>query len=116
MDRLACVEIRDFPLQLLRKREPGFEGRPAAVVEADKPQARILWLDELARARGILPGMRYAAGLALSADLCAGVVPPREIGMGVRLVTEGKDGRGKAHVRAHFGPACATVNRPHDVL
>jgi len=87
MDRIACVEIRDFPLQLLRKREPGFQGRPTAVVEADKPQARLLWVDERARACGILPGMRYAAGLALSSGLCAGVVPPREIEEGVRAVT-----------------------------
>lgn len=88
MNRLACVEIRDFPLQLLLKREPGWAGRPVAVVETDRPQARILWLDERARACGILPGMRYAAGLALSSDLCAGVVSAREIEAGVRAVTE----------------------------
>ncbi|MCK6461845.1 MAG: DNA polymerase Y family protein, partial [Planctomycetes bacterium] len=86
MSRLACVEIRDFPLQLLLKREPAFQGRPAAVVEADRPQARILWADERARACGILPGMRYAAGLALASDLCAGVVTAREIEEGVREV------------------------------
>ncbi|HEX5136262.1 MAG TPA: DNA polymerase Y family protein [Planctomycetota bacterium] len=86
MSRLACVEIRDLPLQLLLRREPGFSGRPAVVVEADRPQARILWADERARAHGILPGMRYAAGLALASDLCAGVVPPREIEAGVRDV------------------------------
>lgn len=88
MSRLACVEVRDFPLQLLRKREPAFEGRPTAVVEADRPQARILWADERARACGILPGMRYAAGLALASDLCAGVVTTREIEEGVRQVTK----------------------------
>jgi len=89
MSRLACVEIRDFPLQLLLKREPGFPGRPAAVVEADRPQAKILWLNEQARACGILPGMRYAAGLALASDLCAGVVSPREIEEAVQQVTKG---------------------------
>jgi protein ImuB len=85
---IACVEIRDFPLQLLLKREPGFAGRPAAVVEADRPQARILWADDRAREKGVLPGMRYAAGLALASDLCAGVVAPREIEEGVRDITE----------------------------
>lgn len=83
MSRLACVEIRDFPLQLLLKREPAFQGRPVAVVEADRPQARILWADERARACGILPGMRYAAGLALASHLCAGVVTAQEIEKGV---------------------------------
>jgi protein ImuB len=88
MSRLACVEIRDFPLELLLKREPGFKGHPAVVVEADRPQARILWADERARACGILPGMRYAAGLALASDLCAGVVTPQEIGKGVLEVVK----------------------------
>ena len=83
---IACVEIRDFPLQLLLKREPGFRDRPAAVVEADRPQALILWADDRARAKGILPGMRYAAGLALASDLCAGVVPLREVEEAVREV------------------------------
>lgn len=86
MSRLACIEIRDFPLQLLLKRERGFAGRPVVVVEADRAQARILWADDRARARGILPGMRYAAGLALASDLCAGVVTPNEIGEGVRKI------------------------------
>ncbi len=86
MNRLACVEIRDFPLQLLLKREPGFLDRPVAVVEADRPQARLLWIDERARKKGILPGMRYTSGLALASDLCAGVVPAREIEEGVREV------------------------------
>jgi protein ImuB len=58
------------------------------VVEADRPQARILWADERARAKGILPGMRYAAGLALASDLCVGVVQPREIEEGVHEVTK----------------------------
>jgi len=88
MSRLACVEIRDFPLQLLRKRERGFQGRPTAVVEADRPQARLLWVDDRARECGILPGMRYAAGLALASDLCAGVVTAREIEEGVRRVAK----------------------------
>jgi protein ImuB len=87
VDRLACIDLRAFPLQLLLRREPKWTQRPAAVVEADKPQARILWLNEHARECGILPGMRYSTGLALSADLCAGVVLKSEIERGVQLVT-----------------------------
>ena len=86
MDRRACIDLPAFPLQLLLRREPLWTELPAAVVEQDKPQARILWLNEHARRSGILPGMRYAAGLALASDLCAGVVCDKEIKKGVALV------------------------------
>ena len=66
MDRLACIDLFAFPLQLLFRRHPEWASKPAAVVEADKPQARILWLNEAARTQGVLPGMRYAAGLSLA--------------------------------------------------
>ena len=88
MDRLACIDLKAFPLQLLLQREPAWVELPAAVVKEDKPQAPILWLNERARACGILPGMRYAAGLALAADLCAGVVSQRDIERGVNAVTQ----------------------------
>ena len=77
--RLACIDIKAFPLQLLLRRERGWRDRPAAVVAQDKPNAKILWLNEKAREAGILPGMRYAAALGLSAELCAGVVEEKEI-------------------------------------
>jgi protein ImuB len=49
------------------------------VVEHDKPQGKILWVNERARACRILPGMRYIAGLSLDAGLRAAEVPPRDI-------------------------------------
>ncbi|MHC4972267.1 MAG: Y-family DNA polymerase [Planctomycetota bacterium] len=88
MDRLACIDLKAFPLQLLLKREPAWAEKPVAVVEADKPNARIRWLNERARECGILPGMRYAAGLALAADLCAGVVSEADIEKGVASVAK----------------------------
>ena len=88
MDRLACIDIVAFPLQLLLRREPDWKQRPVAVVEEDKPQARILWLNERARECAILPGMRYSAGLALSSELCAGVVAAEEIEKGIALVAK----------------------------
>jgi protein ImuB len=48
-------------------------------VESDKPQAEILWVNERARASGIRPGMRYAAGLSLAGDLRAAPIPEAEI-------------------------------------
>ena len=88
MDRLACIDLKAFPLQLLLRREPGWRDRPAAVVARDKPNAKILWLNEKARDCGILPGMRYAAGLGLSADLCAGVIEQKEITRAIDAIVE----------------------------
>ena len=83
MDRMACVELPAFPLQLLLKRHPGWVDRPVAVVDRDKPQGVVLWVNELARAAGVRGGMRYAAGLSLARTLHAGEVPPADIEQGV---------------------------------
>jgi protein ImuB len=74
VDRLACVDLPAFPLQLLRRSHPEWAGLPAAVVDEDRPQGRILWACEQARQAGVLPGLRYAQALALASGLRAGVV------------------------------------------
>ena len=66
MDRMACIDLPAFPLQLLLRRHPEWREHPAAVVDADKPQGVILWVNEHARSMRIRPGMRYAAGLSLA--------------------------------------------------
>ena len=86
MDRLACVDLPAFPLQLLLRRHPEWCELPAVVVAEDKPQAFILWVNERARQSKILPGQRYAHALGLSRDLRAGVVTEREIEQGTWLV------------------------------
>ena len=83
MDRMACVELPAFPLQLLLQRHPDWAGRPVAVVDRDKPQGVILWVNEHARACRIRTGMRYGAGLSLARTLHAGEMPPAEIERGV---------------------------------
>src|SRR5688572_25627491 len=74
MARLACVDLCAFPLQLLSRQHPEWAEFPVAVVEADKPQAKVLWACERARGLGVLPGQRYAHALGLCVGLCAGVV------------------------------------------
>jgi len=74
LDRLACLELPAFALQLLGVLNPDWKGKAAAVVERDSPQAQVTHANELARAAGVLPGTRYAAALGLCADLCAGVI------------------------------------------
>ena len=86
MDRMACVELPAFPLQLLLKRHPGWTDRPVAVVDRDKPQGVILWVNEQARAARIRIGMRYSAGLSLAHTLHAGEVPCADIERGVSAI------------------------------
>ena len=88
MDRMACVELPAFPLQLLLRRHPDWEGRPVAVVDRDKPQGVILWANEAAQEARIRTGMRYSAGLSLARTLHAGEVPPAEIEREVAALAE----------------------------
>lgn len=79
MERLACVDLPEFPLQLLLARHPEWQRLPAAVVAQDKPQGEILWVSPEARAAGVLPGMRYAQGLSLATGLRAAEVTTAEV-------------------------------------
>ena len=88
MDRMACVELPAFPLQLLLQRHPDWAGRPVAVIDRDKPQGVILWVNEHARACRIRTGMRYGAGLSLARTLHAGEVSPAEVERGVAALAD----------------------------
>ena len=88
MDRMACVELPAFPLQLLLKRHPDWVDRPVAVVDRDKPQGVILWVNEQARAARIRTGMRYSAGLSLAHTLHAGEAPPADVEQGVAAIVD----------------------------
>ena len=88
VDRTACINIRALPLQLLMRRHPEWRQRPVAVVEQEKPQSPILWVNSAAAGAGIRPGMRYASGLSLDRGLCAGTVSEEEIESAVREVHE----------------------------
>ena len=85
---MACVELPEFPLQLLLKRHPDWAGRPAAVVDRDKPQGVILRVNEEARAARIRTGMRYSAALSLAHTLHAGEVPTADVEQGVAAIAE----------------------------
>ncbi|MDP8223101.1 MAG: DNA polymerase Y family protein [Candidatus Lernaella stagnicola] len=83
MDRLACVNLPELPLQLLLREHPEWRGLPAAVVAHDRPQGVIRFVSREARARGILPGMSFAQGLSLTVDLRAAVMPAENVREGV---------------------------------
>ena len=86
VDRMACINLPVFPIQLLLRRHPDWHNRPVAVVDYDKPQGTVLCLNERAMALRVRPGMRYAAGLSLARDLRAAVVPGPEIDKAVAMV------------------------------
>ena len=88
MDRLACVDVPELPLQLLLQKKPEWADHPVAVVAEDKPQGLILWVNEAARRHRILPGQRYATALALSRELRAAYVPPGDTESGVKILLE----------------------------
>ncbi len=79
MPRMACVDLPAFALQLLQRRRPDWREFPVAVVDSDRPQGLVLQVNQRARARRILPGMRYGAALALARDLRAAAVPQDEV-------------------------------------
>jgi len=87
-ERVACLDLPAFPLQLLLRREPSWSAHPAVVVTEDRPQGIVLWSNRRARAARVLPGMRYAAALSLAAGLRAGVVAPAEITRAVDDIAE----------------------------
>jgi protein ImuB len=88
MDRLACVSVSAFPLQLLLRRHPEWAAYPVAVVAEDRPQGVILWVNDKARQAGVLSGLRYAAALSLARDLRAGVVPAEKVEEEIAALTE----------------------------
>ena len=87
MDRMACVDLPAFPLQLLLGSRAEWRDRPVAVVDSDKPQGKILWVNERARSFRILPGMRYAAALSLAGGLHAAEVSEKEIDKAVSTLS-----------------------------
>ncbi len=82
MAPLACVNVADLPLQLLLKKHPQWRDLPAAVVSKNSPYGRILTANMQAKEYGILPGLRYAAGLSLTLELRADTIPEGEVRAG----------------------------------
>jgi protein ImuB len=88
VDRIACIFLPAFPLQLLRARTPADAAHPMVVVDRDHPGGRVLFVNQRAWAARIRPGMRFAAALSICGDLRAGVVDPAEVDDGIARVVE----------------------------
>ena len=88
VSRIACLNLPEFPLQLLLGRHPEWREHAVAVVDRDAAQGVVLWSNERARASRVLPGLRYAAALSLVSSLRAGEVPRAEIDTAVTALIE----------------------------
>lgn len=84
MGLIACVDVPALPLQLHLRDHPEHKTHPVVVLDEDRPQGTVLWVNEKARSYRILPGMRYASALSLSADLRAGVIEQKRMDESVR--------------------------------
>jgi protein ImuB len=87
VDRLACVNIPIFALQLLLQRRTEWSMQPVAIVADDKPQALIIYTNKRAANAGVAAGMRYAAALALAPALRADAVSSAEIDRAMSRIT-----------------------------
>lgn len=85
---IACVQLPALPLQLLLRQHPDWLELPMAVVDREAPTGKVLWVNQRAWQHRIRPGMRYAAALALTVELRAGVVSDRMIEASVSEVCE----------------------------
>jgi protein ImuB len=79
MGRLACVKLPLLALQILLKTNPEWRNFPTVLLDRDHPQGRILQANKYARRSRIEPGMRYAGGLSLCAELRASTVDAETI-------------------------------------
>jgi protein ImuB len=93
--RVACLDLPAFPLQLAWNAEPAWRESPVVVIDHDRPQGRVLYACERARASGVLAGQRYAYALSLCGDLRARVIADAD------LTTAIDDLRAALH---HFSP------------
>lgn len=88
MDLLACVNVAAFPLQILLRDHPDWIAQPVVVVEDDRPQSPVLFVNTHARRIGVYTGQRYATALSIARGLHAGTVPPSQIEQGVRALAD----------------------------
>lgn len=79
MHPTACVEVPFLALQTLLRAQPAWRRTAVAVLESDKPQARLLSLNRAARMAGLRVGERYQQALERVPGLQAAPVAPEAL-------------------------------------
>lgn len=88
MDRLACVNVPELPLQLLLRENQEWRNYPVVVVDEDSPRGFVTHANRAARMAGVHVGLRYAVALSLCTELRAGVVAESTVDDAVKSAHE----------------------------
>ena len=82
----TCIEIPDLRLQMFLRSQTRRDAHPVAIVEADRPSARVLELNDAARSAGLRLGMPYTFAQSLLPELHAHVIPDDLIAEGLKHI------------------------------
>jgi protein ImuB len=77
--RVSCVSLPMFPLQILLRNKPHWQGAPIAAVDDEGPNGRITHLNLLAQKSRLRIGMRQTVARDLLPNLHTAVVSPNEM-------------------------------------
>ena len=77
--RVACVDLRALPLQILLHDRPEWRRYPAAVVAEDRPDSPLILVSPLAERARLRPGMRYGVARDLVPSLRAAPVSDERV-------------------------------------
>lgn len=78
-ERVACLWLPEFALQVHRRQHPKLSGQKLAIVDRDHPLGKIMEIEAGASSYAVLPGMRYSQALSLDLELCCVVWDPRAV-------------------------------------
>jgi protein ImuB len=87
-DRKACVDLSDFPLQLLLRKHPQWRKVPVAVVSRETSQGQILIPSTEAQKKGVVAGISYMTALGLAPKLRVSTVSQDDMNNGRAMVME----------------------------
>lgn len=88
MDRLACVELPSFALQLALQAHPEWQGQPLALLSRPTAQGEVLEVCRKATGLGVRPGMTRSVALSLAPALRTEVAAAVDLTAGRQLVVE----------------------------
>lgn len=69
-ERIACLWLPEFALQVHRRVHAKFSGRKLAIVDRDHPLGKIMEIEVGASNHAVTAGMRYSQALSLDLELC----------------------------------------------
>jgi protein ImuB len=77
--RIAALSLPELPLQILLRDRPSWRSAAVAVVDSDRPDAKLVHLNEVAKRHRLRTGMRQGAARGVLASLRTAVVPESRV-------------------------------------